>query len=297
MNHRRAILACVLACSVLLLVWSIRYGVNLGSSHLDGSAAPGLPPTTIVTKWNLSYPDGQGAPQVFNLYAPRDYLSVHHPVLIWLHGGGWTIGDKSDWLSQAVSVKAATLGFVVFNVNYRLNNGAHPAPFPSASEDVSAFVKFIAQHPELANSTVTTPVSIGGHSAGAQLALYEASNPRSSYRFRCVIDMAGVSDLTSTTLPAALQPYVNAFAPTRELRADASPVKRTASWRAERILFLHARDDATVPIEQSIEMAAGLAQRPNPPMIVSIFPATAGHDLPVSVMDDALARFAPDNCA
>jgi acetyl esterase/lipase len=275
----------------------MRYGVEIGSSHFDGSAAPGAPSASIVTKQNLSYPGGQGALQMFNLYAPRDYLSVHHPVLIWLHGGGWAIGDKSDWLSQAVSVKAAMLGFVVFNVNYRLNNDAHPAPFPSASDDVAAFVRFIAQHPELANSTATTPISIGGHSAGGQLALYEASNPRSSYRFRCVIDMSGVSDLTSTTLPAALQHYVNAFALTSQLRADASPIKRTASWRAERVLFLHARDDATVPIEQSIEMAARLAQRPNAPMIVNIFPVTAGHDLPVSVMDDALARFAPDNCA
>jgi acetyl esterase/lipase len=297
MKHRYAILATVLICSALVFIWSMRYGLEFGNTHFDSITAATAPSPPIVTKLNLSYPDGRGAPQLFNFYAPKDYLSAHYPVLIWLHGGGWAIGDKSDWLSQVVSVKAAGLGFVVFNVNYRLNSAAHPAPYPAASDDVAAFVVFLNQHPEIANSAATTPVSIGGHSAGGQLALYEATSSRSPSHFRCVIDLAGVTDLTSSSLPAALQPYVAAITPTSQQRADASPLRRIADWRADRVLFLHAHDDPIVPIEQSIAMAAALASRPAAPAVVEIFPDQGGHDLSPRLIDDALAAFAPGNCA
>jgi acetyl esterase/lipase len=293
---RRSIVAGLLVLAACAIA---AYGSRLGWFDTPSNTTAPAPAAhaRIVFKSDQIYPGSANRDQTYELFAPSDYLSKSYPILIWIHGGGWAIGDKSNWPSRVAGRQAATLGFVVFNINYTLNTPEHPAVFPAASDDVRAFVEFLSTNLQLANARASTPVSIGGQSAGGQLALYEASSPDSKIRYRCVLDVSGVTDLTATDLPEVLIPFVQGFAPTRNMQSLASPINRTASWHADRVLFLHARDDPVVPIQQAITMHQSLAKLKAPPQITENFPKLGGHDLTPAVIEDALGKYLPENCS
>lgn len=288
---RLAVLLTLLAICIELLVRSRSGDTPDGSS---GAWFGG--DRSIVIRSNLRYPTRSRRDGFFDLYAPANYLEVRHPVLIWLHGGGWRIGDKSDWLSANLARHAAKLGFVVLNVNYRLNTPQHPVPYPGAVEDVADFNRFLRDHLDLANAADGVHVSIGGHSAGGHLALYEATDPDAPFRYACVIDVAGVVDLESDGLPVALEPYVIAFAPDVEARRLASPLHRLANWRAEHVLLVHALDDPSVPVAQSKALAYALSKLRPTLDLEQVYPKHGEHDLESIITNDALDRFLMQRC-
>ena len=63
-----------------------------------------------------------------------------HPVLIWIHGGGWVVGSAavSDATARDLCRRA---GCLVVNVDYRL---APEHPFPAALEDVTTVAKWVS---------------------------------------------------------------------------------------------------------------------------------------------------------
>ncbi|RLV04466.1 esterase [Streptomyces griseocarneus] len=85
--------------------------------------------------------------------------------IVWMHGGGWIMGDlntEHPWASRV----AAGSGAVVISVDYRL---APEHPFPAALDDVYAVLTWTAGH---AAELGIDPerIAVGGHSAGAGLA-------------------------------------------------------------------------------------------------------------------------------
>ncbi len=96
------------------------------------------------------------------LYAP---VASAPAVLVWAHGGGWTLGctDEIDGFCRAL---AAATGCAVVSVDYRL---APEHPFPTAVEDLEAAVLWVADNlGEIASPGA--PVFVGGDSAGGNLA-------------------------------------------------------------------------------------------------------------------------------
>lgn len=86
------------------------------------------------------------------------------PVLIWVHGGGWTIGSiQSD--NTRCAVMAERAGIVVVSVDYRL---APEHPFPAAIEDTCAAVRWVSAN---ATDLGIDPgaIALGGDSAGGNL--------------------------------------------------------------------------------------------------------------------------------
>ncbi|GAA4694355.1 alpha/beta hydrolase [Pseudonocardia yuanmonensis] len=91
------------------------------------------------------------------LYTP---MQDRGRAVVYLHGGGWVVGDLDthDPLCRRV---ANELGAVVVSVDYRL---APEHPFPAGLDDaVTALRWTLARHPE-------RPVGVAGDSAGASLA-------------------------------------------------------------------------------------------------------------------------------
>jgi len=88
------------------------------------------------------------------------------PALVYLHGGGWVIGDLDthDVLCRQLANGARC---AVYSVDYRL---APEHPFPAAVEDCIAAVKFVAGRHKL--------VAVGGDSAGGNLATVAALHAR-----------------------------------------------------------------------------------------------------------------------
>ena len=81
-----------------------------------------------------------------------------HGTVVWMHGGGWCIGDvetEHPWASRV----AARSGAVVISVGYRL---APEHPFPAALDDAWTVLRWAHEQ--------TDSIAVAGHSAGGGLA-------------------------------------------------------------------------------------------------------------------------------
>ena len=88
------------------------------------------------------------------------------PALVYIHGGGWVIGDVDthDVLCRQLANGARC---AVYSVDYRL---APEHPFPAAVDDCIAALKFVAGRHQR--------VAVGGDSAGGNLATVAALHAR-----------------------------------------------------------------------------------------------------------------------
>ena len=86
------------------------------------------------------------------------------PLLCWLHGGGWVIGDLDthDRFCRRIAEEA---GIIVVGVDYRL---APEHPFPAAIEDAHAVWAWIRQHAESLGADPQR-LALGGDSAGGNM--------------------------------------------------------------------------------------------------------------------------------
>jgi len=91
-----------------------------------------------VVDRTLPGPDGELPVRVYRV----DGLGDSAPVVLYLHGGGWTVGDLEGYDEQCRAVAAAS-GAVVVAVEYRL---APEHPFPAAVEDSWAALCWVSEH-------------------------------------------------------------------------------------------------------------------------------------------------------
>ncbi|GAB3738233.1 alpha/beta hydrolase [Amycolatopsis oliviviridis] len=111
-----------------------------------------------------------GEPAVpVRIYRPYEALGA----IVWLHGGGWVMGDRETEHPWAARLAEAS-GAVVISVEYRL---APENPFPAAFDDVYTVLNWAADH---AGELGVSPdrIAIGGHSAGGGLAAATALRAR-----------------------------------------------------------------------------------------------------------------------
>ncbi|WP_331233028.1 alpha/beta hydrolase [Natronorarus salvus] len=111
-----------------------------------------------VEDLSIGGPDGE---LPVRLYAP---VGEDHPLVVYLHGGGWTVGDLEtyDPLCRALSNAA---GCAVLSVDYRL---APEHPFPAAVEDAYAAVEWASEFGDRINCDPGR-VAVAGDSAGGNL--------------------------------------------------------------------------------------------------------------------------------
>lgn len=95
------------------------------------------------------------------------------PLLVWMHGGGWVVGDL-DTTDAPCGRAAVALDAVVASLDYRL---APEHPWPAGLEDtLAAFRDAVARADELGVDPAR--VGIGGDSAGGNLAAIAARRLR-----------------------------------------------------------------------------------------------------------------------
>lgn len=113
---------------------------------------------------DIPYVAGGHERQVLDVYAPVQATSQKLPVVFWIHGGGWQVGDKGD-----VALKPQVLtdrGYVFVSTNYRL---LPEVPMGELIRDVAKALAWV--HRRIADyGGDPTRIVVGGHSAGAQLA-------------------------------------------------------------------------------------------------------------------------------
>jgi acetyl esterase len=107
---------------------------------------------------------GAEGPLGARLYVP-DGLPSPAPLLVYLHGGGWVVGDL-DTHDQPCRFLAQEAGVRVLSVDYRL---APEHPFPAGLEDTVAALRFAIEEADRFDADPAR-VAVGGDSAGGNLA-------------------------------------------------------------------------------------------------------------------------------
>ncbi|MDF1742269.1 MAG: alpha/beta hydrolase [Gimesia sp.] len=121
---------------------------------------------------DIPYVENGHARHVLDIYTPENSAGKRLPVVFWIHGGGWRVGDKSD-----VALKPKVLtdrGFVFVSTNYRL---LPEVKMDALTGDVAKSLAWV--HKNIARyGGDPKRIFVGGHSAGAQLAALLCTDDR-----------------------------------------------------------------------------------------------------------------------
>lgn len=114
-------------------------------------------------------PAERGVPRL-TVIRPRNFRQGERlPAIVYLHGGGWSLGSLATYEPLCRALANAT-GQIVIWVEYRL---APEAPYPAALDDTLAAWRWVQDnHRELGADPAR--ISIGGDSAGGNLAAVAA---------------------------------------------------------------------------------------------------------------------------
>ncbi len=141
-------------------------------AYLMGAEILDLPRAPVARVENLQVPGAEG-PLAARLYAPQTPEQARLPVLLYLHGGGFTIGsiDTHDSLCRQLALRS---GVAVLSLNYRL---APEHRFPAAVDDCWAVMRWLAENAGSLGLDGSR-LAVGGDSAGGTLAAVCALHAR-----------------------------------------------------------------------------------------------------------------------
>src|SRR5947209_3768613 len=119
---------------------------------------------------DLPYAGTKNERQALDLYAPAE--GKGHPVVFWIHGGGWQAGKKIE--VQAKPQAFVDRGFVFVSAGYRL---LPEATVKEMAGDVARALHWVHDHAGDYGGDPDT-IFVTGHSAGAQLAALVCTDDR-----------------------------------------------------------------------------------------------------------------------
>lgn len=264
-------------------------GAAVQAVGVDSLAKATVPFADGVTGYpDLTYATLPGyRPLKLDLFVPAGVGP--HPLVIYVHGGGWMAGGPrrsaaySDW--PKVLAALAAKGYVVASVGYRFSG---EAPFPAAIQDVKAAIRWLranaaTYHVDPARAAIWGQ-SAGGHLAAlagvschvAALAPAGRTVPvqgnvettpstaagadEASDCVQAVVAWFGIYDFTKLApLPAAVESAGDAAAqflgcgaqPCAESRQRAASPVTYVDRSDPPFLLIHGTDDQTVPVEQT----------------------------------------------
>ncbi len=226
-----------------------------------------VPDTVIETK-DIEYGNVNGRPLLLDLYQPRE-LSGPLPAVIFIHGGGWSGGQRSDY--KYYCVRFPQMGYVVATVSYRF---VDEAIFPACVQDVKCAVRWMRANAEKCGINPDAIAAVGG-SAGGHLAMMlgdsfgvkelegDGGHPEYSSAVQAVVNLYGPVDMTleefheNKTLLAffggkrftEIPDQYRLASPMTHLKQGVPPT-----------LIIHGTDDETVPVSQADLLAERLKE-------------------------------------
>lgn len=173
---------------IILFIFGIQSLYISCSKDNDNDPSPPLTEETIL---NVSY--GNNAQQKYDLYLPANRSTEKTKVIILIHGGGWTSGDKADMDYIIPALKLNHPGHAIVNINYVLADAQTPA-FPNQFEDVEAVINKLSD--EKNELHIKPEFAMIGASAGAHLALMYDAVYDENNKVKMVADIVGPTDFT-----------------------------------------------------------------------------------------------------
>lgn len=207
---------------------------------------------------------GSDPRQKMDVYLPANRSSASTKVLVWIHGGAWADGNKSEFAGFKPWLEEVQEDYAYVALNYRLfdfNNNRNG--FPSQEEDIQAAMRHIQS--KLTSWNVSNQIVLAGGSAGGHLALLHSYKHNADGLVKAAVaffpptDMAALynhSFLTQLLLPGLLGGTPSSIP---EVYRNSSPVEFVSASSVPTVFF-HGTVDTVVPISQSQLLEAALVQ-------------------------------------
>ncbi|GMQ25241.1 alpha/beta hydrolase [Algoriphagus sp. oki45] len=218
------------------------------------SSDPEPTPDFLPARELLDQAYGTNTRQKLDVYLPAGRSQTSTPLLVYIHGGAWIDGDKSEFLQFKPVLDNLFPEYAFVSVNYRLydfitgNN-----KFPAQEADIISVFEFINEN--LADWNISDRIIISGASAGGHLALQHAYRNDFS-NIEAVVAFFPPTELKElhafNTITALGLESILGGKPDQIPQAylDASPVTHLDPNDPPTIFF-HGDIDTVVPISQS----------------------------------------------
>ncbi len=231
---------------------------------------------------DVTYCSASGVDLKMDVYFPKN-VTGPTPLAVFVHGGGWTQGNKSG-LPAGDAVGLLDAGFTVASLDYRL---APQVQFPAMIEDVKCAIRSFRANASQYNID-PNKIGVWGGSAGGHLVSLLGVTDQSagfdvgqyldqSSRVQAVVDMFGPADLVTGFSKAYANMRDTVFG-TFDL-AKASPVTYITSDDPP-FLILQGDADKTVPLSQSQEFYDKLTAAGVPAQLVIVHGGPHGLNAP-----------------
>lgn len=236
----------------------------------------------------LDVPYGPDPLQRLDLYLPAH--TAHAPLVLFVHGGGWSVGDKSQYAS--VGERLAGAGLVAAMANYRLSPAVQ---HPAHAEDVARAVAWCYRHAP-AYGADPQRFCLMGHSSGAHLAslvaldpIYLAAHSLVPGLIGRVLGVSGVGyDLNEDYAATSVGPFfVDVFGADATRWAQAAPLQYVLP-SAPPFLLIHGLGDTEAP-PASTEVFAAALQRAGVPVELDLIPGENHVTVMFAVVSQVLA--------
>lgn len=237
----------------LIGIWLL---VLTGCTKSTDNPGDTIPPESAAKIQNVKY--GSHTRQSMDVYLPAS-RTVNTPLIILIHGGGWTAGDKKDFngIQQALSDS----GIATVSMNYRyVSSTIH---YEHLMEDVRMALEYCVDKANAWNIR-NTKIILTGASAGAHMSLLYGYGFDTDNRVSGIISLAGPTNFTvldfhdfAATIGLGTNIYHMVGAtytpgqPLDERFAKASPVTYNKNVPT---LIVHGTADMVVPYSQAIDL-------------------------------------------
>ena len=238
-------------------LWTSYLAIALGLEDLVNTR-PDIPADVEEVR-NIEYKTTEGKSLQLDFYKRKD-LQAPAPLLIFLHGGGWSKGNRADMLLLLLDF--AKRGYVTATVSYRLG------PYPQCVEDISDAVNWFFEHGE-EHGYDPDRIALVGASAGAHLAMmggYEWAHKTrrdttaSNHRIKAVVNIFGPVDLTTDFArhhPTATSFLAKSYEEAPELYKEASPLQYVDK-DVPPTMIIQGTSDELVPNSQADQLRTRL---------------------------------------
>lgn len=212
-----------------------------------------LDPSKYHQELNISY--GEDTDQKFDLYLPAN-RTANTKVMILVHGGGWSSGDKADMNPIKDLVRQDFPNLAIANINYRLSD-QNNAPYPMQMDDITSIVNYLKDN----KTTYTISDAFGfiGTSAGAHLSLLWSYAFDASNNVNMVCSIVGPTNFTDPAYLNNTNPDLQALLDlygenaTTAFLEETSPYHQATVLSPPTILF-YGGQDPLIPTTQGTAM-------------------------------------------